>query len=482
MSTTKKPDVLLLMGDEHPVFMTGCYGHQLVQSPTIDALAASGAVFDAAYCASPICAPSRAAMMTGCHVHRIGVWDNCSPLNCDWPTFAHAFRAAGYRTILAGKMHFVGPDQLHGFEERWTQDIYPADFRWVRSHHPEPPINPGQNVDRVYESGEGWTNDMDYDEEVAFRTEYGLRQSRRVRDDRPMLLCVSFTGPHWPFKAPKAYWDRYRDEDIELPRVPADYRNHEHPYVAWLRRHGKFDHLVPDPICRRARHAVLSRITMLDDYLARIQRAFNDARDANNAYTLYTSDHGDMMGEHGLWFKNAAYEWSSRIPFVIQGPGIRPQRISEAMGLLDVGPTLCGLAGVSPISDDLDGRDLAPLLRGKRGSGPGEAIVENYGEGMVRGMRTIRSGRFKLSYVHDHPCELFDLEQDPGEWNNLAASPEHREIQQSLLKRLLTKWQPEACDQERWASERRRLAINRVIPGETMNWGRASPPLPHPTE
>jgi choline-sulfatase len=467
------------MGDEHSVFMTGCYGHRSVRTPTIDALAARGATFDAAYCPSPICAPSRAAMMTGCHVHRIGAWDNASPIGCDWPTFAHSFRAAGYRTVLAGKMHFVGPDQHHGFEERWTQDIYPADFRWTRPHHPQPPVNDGQNLDRVYEAGQGWTQDMDYDEEVMFRTEYQLRQSTRKDDPRPLLLVVSFTGPHYPFKAPEKYWSMYRDEDVDLPRFPTgDWRAREHAYVGWLRRHGKFDHQVPEDVCRRARRAILGRITLVDDYLARVIAAFTSARGAG-AVTAYTSDHGDMMGEHGLWFKNAAYEWSSRVPFLIAGPGIRQRRIAEAVSTVDLGPTLCALAGIPQIFPEVDGRDLAPLLRGERPEGPGHAIVENYGEGMHRGLRTIRRGPWKLSYAHTLPPELFDLRSDPDEWTDLAGDERHRSTREELLAELMRGWDPAACDELRWESERRRIAIMKAAATDQAQWQLASPPLPH---
>ena len=134
MSDSRRPNILLLMSDSHPVFLTGCYGHPHARTPSLDALAARGAVFDAAYCPSPICAPSRAAMLTGRHVHTVEAWDNASPLRSDWPTFAHSFSAAGYHTVLCGKMHFVGADQLHGFDERWTQDIYPTTFDWTRSN------------------------------------------------------------------------------------------------------------------------------------------------------------------------------------------------------------------------------------------------------------------------------------------------------------------------------------------------------------
>lgn len=477
MSAKKAPNILLLMGDEHPVFMTGCYGHRSVKTPTLDGLAGAGARFDAAYCPSPICAPSRTAMMTGRHVHTIEVWDNAAPLRSDWPTFAHSLAAAGYRTILAGKMHFVGPDQHHGFDERWTQDIYPTTFDWTRSNRHEVAVNTGQNIERVAKAGIAWTPDMDYDEEVIFRTELGLRRMARGKERDPFFLCVSFTGPHYPYCCPKKYWDLYDDSDVDLPAIPEDYLAKEHEYVKWLRTHGKFDRLVPDDICRAARHAILGRITMLDDYLARILGLLQETGLAENTIVAYTSDHGDMMGEHGLWYKNAAYEWSSRVPLLVAGPNVPSHVVSEPVSLLDIGPTLCAMAGVQPVYPATDGRDVADLVYDKRPSGPGLAIMENYGEGVLRGWRMIRQGKHKLNYVPGCQPELFDLEQDPDEWNNIADSPEMQEVRANLEQQVLAGWDHERCDELRWQSEERRLAI--LSTGRCPAWDTMPAAIPH---
>ena len=478
MSQTTKPNVLLLMGDEHPTPMTGCYGHRSARTPALDALANTGVVFDAAYCPSPICAPSRAAMLTGRHVHTIEVWDNAAPLRCDWPTFAHSFSAAGYQTMLCGKMHFVGPDQLHGFAERWTQDIYPATFDWTRSSRLAAAINPGQNIDRVFEAGPGRTTDMDYDEEVIFRTEYGLRQLARKTPRKPFMLCVSFTGPHYPYKAPRKYWDLYSDDDIDLPKIPEDYAEREHEYVKWLRRHGQFDRLVPDDVCRAARRAILGRITMVDDYIGRIVSLLRDLGMDKDTLIIYTSDHGDMMGEHGLWFKNAAYDWSSRVPLIVSGLGLPAHRVSETTSLLDLGPTLCSLAEVEPVYPVTDGRNITDLVRAERSSGPGMAIMENYGEGVWRGWRTIRRGDIKLTYVPGYESELFDLSCDPDEWNDLASDDAYRDVRKELEGLVLKDWDPDRCDEVRWQSEERRLAILTATPN--TEWQTPSPPVPHP--
>jgi len=464
-----RANVLLLMGDEHPVFMTGCYGHRSVKSPTLDGLAGRGVVFDAAYCASPICAPCRAAMMTGRHVHNIEVWDNASPLRSDWPTFVHSFRAAGYRTMLCGKMHFVGPDQLHGSEQRWTEDIYPATFDWTRSNRHEVAVNTGQTIDQVLEAGCGWTGDMDYDEQVVGRAEEGLRRLAGSGDDRPFLLCVSFTGPHYPYKAPERYWNLYSDDDVDLPELPEDYLEREHEYVKWLRRHGKFERLVPDDVCRAARRAILGRISMVDDYLSRILKLVSREGLDKDTVVVYCSDHGDMMGEHGLWYKNAAYEWSSRVPLIVAGPGIGHRRVGEPVSLLDLGPTLCGLAGVEPVYAVSDGRDISDLVYGRGGDGAGLAIMENYGEGVRRGWRMIRRGQYKLTYVPGCEPELFDLVSDPGEWNDVAGEAGYRQVREELERCVLAGWEPDRTDELRWQSEERRLAILRA-------WQQGSPP------
>jgi len=481
----KQPNILLLMSDQHPFAFAGCYGHPTIKTPTMDRLAEQGVVFDSAYCASPFCAPSRAAMLTGRHVHTIGVWDNAAPLGCDWPTMAHDFCASGYRTILSGKMHFVGPDQNHGFEERWTQDIYPAGFDWTLSNREKLAVKPlggGQDRNRVFQSGIGWTPDMDYDEEVIFRTELGLRRTAREKERRPFFLCVSFTGPHYPFYAPQRYWDLYGEQEVPLPELRKDYMERHFAHSRWLREAMHLDEAVPDDVVRRARHAAMGRVSLIDDYLDRILTLLQRLGMADKTYVVYTSDHGDNMGEHGLWFKQSTYEWSSRVPLLISRPGILSRRIAEAAGHLDLRPTLASLAGIQPVHPEYDGRDLSPLLLGEREQEDGEAICEFYGDGAHRGWRMIRSGRHKLTCVPGHGVELFDLESDPGEWENTASDPAYEEIVARLTDRLMEDWDPDLCDEQRYRSEERRLAIKRACgPADSQAWKAVSPSVPHPS-
>lgn len=475
----KKPNVLIIMADEHPYFLTGCYGNKKMITPNIDKLSEEGVIFDAAYCASPISAPSRASLMTGRNVHLHEVWDNAAPLRSDWPTFAHSFTAAGYQTILCGKMHFVGPDQLHGFSERWTKDIYPATFEWSNSNRNSLYINTGQNIDRVMDAGPGLTSDMDYDEEVIFRTEYGLRYLKRKNADIPFMMCVSFTGPHYPFKAPQKYWDMYSDEDVDLPYLPDNFMEKESDHLQWARAMGKFEKLVPDSVLIKARHAIMARVTSIDDYVGRIIGLLKELDMYDNTIIIYTSDHGEMLGEHGLWYKNTALEASARVPLIFSGKGIpSDRRISEPVSLLDLGITLCNLANIEMIYPITDGRDISDLVLNKRASGEGLAIMENYGEGTRKGYRMVRKGNYKLIYVPDGDIDLYDLEKDPGEWNDLAEKPEYKSIVKSMLDIALKGWEDHArYDEMRWQSEERRIAINKA---PKPNWDYPSPPLPHP--
>jgi choline-sulfatase len=298
--------------------------------------------------------------------------------------------------------------------------------------------------------------------------------------DQPFMLIASFTNPHPPYRAPKKYWDMYRDEDVELPKLPAGFMEREHPYLKGVRFHGGYDHLLPDDVCRAARRAYYGRTTMFDDYLQQILSLLKELDLEKNTIVVYASDHGDMLGEHGLWFKNTSYEWSSRVPLIMAGPGIKRRRCGEAVSLLDIGPTFCSLAGIEPAYPVTDGRDISDLVLGGRPDGPGLAIMENYGEGIFRGVRMIRRGNYKLTMDPTHEPELFDLSNDPDEWNNLTASSAHRVIRDELVAIGKKGWDPDRLDEARYQSEERRAAIMKAMKGSSFKWQFRSPPPVHP--
>ena len=218
----ERPNILVVMADQLAPAFLPAYGHPIVKTPNIDRLATEGVVFENAYCASPLCSPSRASFMTGLLPSRTRVYDNAAEFTADLPTFAHHVRRLGYRTVLSGKMHFCGPDQLHGFERRLTTDIYPADFGWTPDWE-RPHERPSwyHNMSSVTQAGIAVrTNQLDFDDEVVFAAEREIYDKARGLDPRPLLLVASLTHPHDPYAITREFWDLYRDDEIDMPGPP----------------------------------------------------------------------------------------------------------------------------------------------------------------------------------------------------------------------------------------------------------------------
>ena len=308
--TASAPNILIVMADQMAPAFLPIYGHPLTQAPNMTELARNGVVFDSAYCASPLCSPSRAAFMAGRLPSRTRVYDNAAEFSADIPTFAHHLRLRGYRTILSGKMHFCGPDQLHGFEERLTTDIYPADYGWTPDwDRPDERPSWYHNMSSVAEAGVCVrTNQLDFDDEVAFASERAIFDKARSNDRRPFLLVASFTHPHDPFAVPQRYWDLYRDEDIDLPGPPVPLAALD-PHSRRLRHVCAMDaEPVTEAQVRNARHAYFGAISYVDDNLGRLMAALKASGLAEDTIVILLSDHGEMLGERGLWYKMSFFE------------------------------------------------------------------------------------------------------------------------------------------------------------------------------
>lgn len=215
------PNILFIMADQMAAPLLPLHDpRSVLRMPHLSRLAERAVVFDSAYCNSPLCAPSRFTLVSGRLPTRIGAWDNAADFAADTPTYAHYLRNLGYRTALSGKMHFCGPDQLHGYEERLTSDIYPADYGWAVNWD-EPEVRPSwyHNMSSVLQAGPCVrTNQLDFDEEVVFKARQYLYDHVRQHAGQPFCLTVSMTHPHDPYSIPASYWNLYRDEDIPLPR------------------------------------------------------------------------------------------------------------------------------------------------------------------------------------------------------------------------------------------------------------------------
>ena len=429
-------NLLIIMADQLTALALGCYGNSVVKSPHIDQLAREGVQFNAAYSSSPLCTPARFAFMTGQNISQCGGYDNAAYMPSTMPTFAHYLRLMGYRTCLSGKMHFVGADQLHGFEERLTTDIYPADFGWVPDWtKPDERIDLWyHNMSSVKQAGvASISNQLAYDDDVGNQSIKAIYDHARSEDDRPLCLVSSFVHPHDPYAARQKYWDLYDKVDIPLPTVSRPPFEQQDPHNQRLEKAIALDAVsISDAEIINARRAYYANVSYVDEWVGRLREALADSGMSNNTTIVFTSDHGDMLGEFGLWYKMSFREGACRIPMIIHQPGrYDTHTVEQPVAQVDILPTLLDMAHQSTGNqipealDPLSGRSLVPLCNG---NGDGDSsndiscVSEYLAEGTGSPMLMIRRGHYKYIHCLTDPEQLFDLQDDPNELINLAAN------------------------------------------------------------
>lgn len=467
----ERPNFLVIQTDQMSAKALAAYGHGLTRTPHIDRLAESGTVFENAYCNFPLCVPSRASMLTGRYANSIGVWDNASELPASVPTLAHYLRCEGYHTVLAGKMHFIGPDQLHGFNERITTDIYPSNFAWTPDWIAGERYRPtGINMRAVVDSGICTRSlQIDYDEEVEFASMQKLYDLARYNTDSPFLLWVSFTHPHSPYITTSEYWNRYQHDQISMPTVREFRLDQMDVMSRWLHyAHAGDLHEVTREHVLNARHAYFGMCSYLDDKVGRLLGTLEQLQLDPSTVVILTSDHGEMLGERGMWFKQAFFEWSTAVPLLVRIPGMKNvSHVKEIVSLVDLLPTMIDIAGGNPEDavSPLDGHSLMPLISGSP-EWNSQVISEYTGEGVNAPCRMIRSNQHKLIYTHGHPPLLYDLSNDPNELTNLIDQPEQESLQKSLLEILLKDWDPCSIHESCIESQRERRLIHESTGGD----------------
>lgn len=477
MPDMTRPNILLVMADQMTPFMLDACGAGPVRMRNLSALAERSVRFANAYTPSPICVPARSCLMTGLHSSTTGCYDNGDPFDSFIPTFAHDLTNLGYETVLSGKMHFIGADQLHGFRRRLNTDIYPAGFLWSYPLPPEddPHFQAFDFVSqyRAENTGAGWSKELQYDEETQFRA---LEYLRYAPQDRPWLLTVSFTNPHPPYVVPRKYWEMYKDADLPLPYYPEDmdarYSDFDHALRRW---HGldRRDIRAPEHlIAMRRGYAALAHY--IDDKLGALLEVLEEQGLRDNTVVIFTSDHGEMLGEHGLIQKRSFYEWSARIPLMIDMPGAAAREVTTPVSLIDLAATLADIAGQAPLRAT-EGRSLLPALKG--GALEGVPIISEYhGEGIMRPSFMVRLGDWKYIYCHGSASQLFDLAGDPGEWDNLAGRPDAAEVE-AELNAVITggRFDLDRIGQEVWTRLPMKQAVNAAMALNGTSWDYAVP-------
>jgi len=434
----ERPNILLIMSDQHNPHFLGCAGDEIVRTPTLDGLARRGVQFTNAYCGNPLCVPSRMTFLTSRHGSDIRVWTNGCRLQSEIPTFMHHLVNAGYENILCGRMHFTGPDQRHGFERRIIGDVH-AKLEHI------PLFTTGQTAKGVRIAGPGHTAYGCYDEEVTRVCCQFLDSWDRCPGERPFFMTVGYVLPHCPYIAPKRLFDEYYDK-VHVPRLPDGYHDSLHPFMQLWRKHRSVDELTDEQV-RVARAAYYGLVTLMDELIGNIVSTLAKTHFGENTLIIYTSDHGEMAGEHGMWWKSSFYEGSVAVPLIFSWPGhlAEGRDIASVTSLLDIGPTLVELAGGAPMAG-VSGQSLNGFLTGS-GDVPNwhdTAFSELGGLQNDAPGRMIRRGPWKLNYYHgyDRP-QLFNLESDPEEWNDLGDDKSYASIRDELLAEVHKGWSGE---------------------------------------
>lgn len=474
------PNILFIQVDQLTASFLPTYGNTLAKTPNLNALAERSVVFDSAYTNFALCAPSRFSMLSGQLASEVGAYDNGAEFQSSVPTYAHYLQASGYHTSLVGKMHFVGADQLHGFDERLTIDIYPASFQWTGDWN-EPQQEHSNDARSFTLAGPVTRNvQMDYDEEVLHRARrklFDLARRPSVEADQPWHMTVSFTHPHDPYQCSHEHWDLYESDDIDMPTVGLP--DEPDPYSERLRHEYGLTNLeLTDDQIRNARHGYYGSVSYVDELVGGVLDTLQRTGLDSSTVVVFSTDHGDMLGERGLWYKRTFFEGASRIPLMVSWPDrFAPSRVHTNVSLVDLLPTFLDLAGgeVQPV-EPLAGESLVPLLEGDGSSTSDTVYGENLSEGATAPILMVKRGAMKYVWSGVDPAQLFDLEADPDELHSLADDADHQTLTSELDALVHARWDVADLAARVLASQRRRAFLRSLYAGGSAPEWRTAPP------
>lgn len=440
--SSERPNFLLLLSDQHSFRYLGHResenGGEPVRTPTFDELAASGVSFERTYCAMPLCTPSRLCLLTGRNVRNAGAWGNWSVLRPDLDTLPMTLSNAGYETCHLGKMHIGGNRQYAGFDHRPYGDLTGG-----AGHQFEPPGTELYEWDpRSFVTDVGVTDipeSLLQEHNIARETLAFLREHRHRNPDQPWFLCASFSRPHWPRTAPRRFVERYWPEGVTPPPVGHEGDSATHPLSEFARERFDLEGLTDEEIMK-ARAAYFACVEFLDEIIGDLIASLNRDGFLDNTVVIYTSDHGENAGEHGLWDKRVWTDASTRVPLFIETPehrsgDVETATVSIPVSLIDLYPTICDVADVDPPAD-LDGTNLSKAVYSGADPDRGPVFIDHLdavADDRFR-YRAVVDGAYKYVGFTGAPDLLFDLDADPLERINLAPDGEGRDA--DALERL----------------------------------------------
>lgn len=463
----KPINILFIMADQLRYDSLGYTGHPMVKTPNIDKLAAEGTQFQKMYVQSAVCGPSRASIYTGRYVHSHRVRFNEVPFGAGERTIADYFNDAGYRSALIGRTHFTPITETYGFEYYAYYDGLPAkdgfsaypeylrrcgyseeDIRF-RYWPKELTVLPGQEAyPEDFAEADYPCRIREEHSDTAYMTNEAIRFIRETAD-RPWMLHLSYWKPHLPFSVSEPYFGMYDPDEVPMPQRKNGELDGKPPLQRLFREERRGAFVDDERRLRRVRSAYYGMITQLDDHLGRLFDEMERLGVLDNTLIVFTSDHGEYLGDHGMIEKELFYEQAIHVPCILKLPGVVPanRQVGELVESIDLLPTLLEAAGL-PIPPAVQGRSLLPLIRGTAAEWRREVFAEwdfqYYHSRRLLGLAPeqcraimIRDERWKYVHYSDQPCELYDLEEDPGEFENVADRPEQRDRVEAMLRRIL---------------------------------------------
>ena len=443
---TKPANLLVIMSDEHIPKMLSSAGHPLVETPNLDALAGRGTTFEAAYSNSPVCIPARASFATGRYIHQMGFWDNAQPYDGSIRSWHHQLRAAGHRVDSIGKLHFRSDEDDNGFSDsQIAMHVVEGLGDLMGLIREDLPVR-GGSWKLAGMAGPGESLYSTYDRDIAARAQIWLHREA-PKQDRPWVLFVSLVCPHFPLTAPPEFFYRYfNDPGLETPKLYAEAERPRHPYLEDYRNSFNYDdHFDSEEKLRTGVAAYMALCSFLDEQVGKILAALEAAGLTESTRVLYTSDHGDNVGARGLWGKSNMYEEVARVPTILAGADIPVGATCQTpITHVDVYPTITAAIGLET-PDDLPGRDLIAVAN--EPTDPNRiAFSEYHGMGSTTGAFMIRKGNFKYVHYAAYPPQLFDLENDPEELNDVAEDPAFETTRQEMEDALRHICDPDNAD------------------------------------
>ncbi len=454
----RPPNLVFFVGESHNRALVGAYGHPLIHTPSLDALARRGTTFLNAYCAGPICVPSRASLATGLYPHQSGYWENSIALDGRTPTWMKDLRQQGYHVAGIGKFHFRNGQDDNGFSE----EIMPMHLAegegellgLLRSEGAEP-VRKGLwdlYTKRCGPGGE--TAYQAYDKRITARSIEWMRE--HAADDKPWALCIHYVSAHAPYTVPQDLLDLYPLEAIEVPRTFARARRPRHAALDHLRSILAHNEDVSEDLIRLLTASYYAAITFLDRELGQVLGHLDDSGLAQSSRVIYTADHGYSSGNHFILGLFNLYEHSVGVPLIVAGPGVPAGRqVQQLASHVDMHPTILESFGLAP-RDGLAGTSLWPAMRGQEDASR-PAFAEYHALGSKSASYMYRQGPHKLIHHVGLPPQMFDLGTDSQEEFDLAADPAHGATLRRLESGLRSFVVPEAADQAAKAAQRARV-------------------------